>query len=295
MLRGLLFSLISGISFGFLPIFGKLGYVAGMDVSVILMSRFLIAALLLGAWLALTDRASLAATPKTLAKAAVLGLLFYPFQSWCFMSAVRYIPASTPTLILYFYPVAVTLMCALFFGQRITRRTALSLALVTLGCCLVFFDAFLARLDGTGLLFSVGAMLVFSAYLVAVQVLLKGERPMTLTFYVICMAALVWTVAAGGPGAYLELSARGLGVALGLGLVTGVFAVAFLYKAIELIGSPMASIFSTVEPAAAVVAAWLILGEPLAVLNLCGMALIVVGIVWPNLRLMRAAPEAELT
>ncbi|MBU1249432.1 MAG: DMT family transporter [Proteobacteria bacterium] len=288
MVRGLIYSIISGIAFGFLPIFGKLGYACGMDVTLILQSRFLIAAIILLLWFLVADRGALRARPATLAKAAVLGLVFYPLQSWLFISAVERIPASTPTLILYFYPVSVTLLCALLFGSRITRSTALSLLLVTVGCCLVFYDAFLARLDGTGLLYAVGSLLVFTFYLATVQFLMKNENPLTLTFYVICVAGLVWTVAAGGPGRYLALSGEGLAVALGLGLVTGVIAVAFLYKAIEIIGSPMASIFSTIEPAAAVLAAWLILGEPISGLNVTGMLLIIVGIVWPNLRLLRS-------
>ncbi len=287
MIRGLIYSLLSGISFGFLPILGKLGYGCGMDVAVILQSRFLLGAVMLLAWFWFTDRSVLRARPITIAKAATLGLLFYPFQSWLFMSAVKYIPASTPTLILYFYPVAVTLMCAAFMGQRITRRTVLSLLLVSLGCCLVFFDAFLARLNLTGVLLSVGAMLVFSAYMVVVQLLMKNENSLTLTFYVICFAALVWTIAAGGPGVYFDLAPSGLAVSLALGLVTGVLAVAFLYKGIELIGSPLVSIFSTIEPVATILAAWLILGESIAWLNVAGMALIVLGIVWPNLRLLR--------
>jgi drug/metabolite transporter (DMT)-like permease len=290
MLRGFLYSVLSGISFGFLPVFGKLAYGAGMDVRMILMSRFLPAAVLFGLWLALTDRRLLRPGPRTLPKAAALGMLFYPLQSWLFMSAVELVPASTPTLILYFYPVMVTLLCAALFRQPISRRTWLSLALVTLGCCLVFREAFGARLPLAGLLLSVGAMAVFSAYLVAVQFLLKDENPMTMTFYVFCTAGLVWTFAAGGPGAYASLSAEGLLVALGLGLVTGVSAVVFLYKAVECIGSPLASIFSTVEPAAAVLASWLILGDPVSWLNVAGMALIICGIVWPNLRLLKRAP-----
>jgi drug/metabolite transporter (DMT)-like permease len=81
MLRGFLYSVLSGISFGFLPVFGKLAYGAGMDVRMILMSRFLPAAVLFGLWLALTDRRLLRPGPRTLPKAAALGMLFYPLQS----------------------------------------------------------------------------------------------------------------------------------------------------------------------------------------------------------------------
>ncbi|WP_022663302.1 DMT family transporter [Paucidesulfovibrio longus] len=293
MLRGLVYSVISAMAFGFLPIFGRLGYDCEMGVFEMLQYRFFFAALMLLVWLLLTRPATLKPGPRTLAKAAVLGLIFYPIQSWCFISAVRTVPAAVPTLILYFYPVMVTLLCAVIYRQPITRSTVLSLVLVTLGCCLVFYEAFLMRLDATGLLLSVAAMVIFSLYLTAVQYALKGENPLPLTFYLILFAGSVHSVLAGGPTTILRLSPHCLGVAAGFGLVCTIIAVIFLYKAVELIGSPYTSIFSTVEPVTAVLASWLILDEPILPVSVVGMVLVIAGIVLPNLHLLRIRPEVQ--
>ncbi|MGE4291184.1 MAG: DMT family transporter [Desulfovibrio sp.] len=291
MLRGLVYSVISAIAFGFLPIFGRLGYDCEMGVFEMLQYRFFFAALMLLVWLLLTNPSALRPGPRTLFKAAILGFLFYPIQSWCFISAVRTVPAAVPTLILYFYPVTVTLLCAVIYRQPVTRATVASLALVTLGCCLVFYEAFSARMDSTGLLLSVVSMIIFSLYLTTVQHLLKGENPLTLTFYLISFAGCVHSVLAGGPTTILELSPHCLLVAAGFGLVCTIVAVIFLYKAVELIGSPFASIFSTVEPVTTVLASWLILGESLRLLNVAGMILVVAGIVLPNMHLLRVQPK----
>lgn len=287
MLRGLVFSIISAMGFGFLPIFGRLGYDCQMGVFEMLQYRFFFAALLMLAWFLVRDRSMLRPGPRTLYKAALLGLVFYPAQSWCFISAVRTVPAAVPTLILYFYPVVVTLLCALLYRQSITRTTWISLLLVSAGCCLVFYEAFAARMDSTGLLLSVGAMVVFSLYITAVQGALHGERPLTLTFYVILFAGCFHSFMAGGPTTILQLSSHCLLVAAGFGVVCTIVAVSFLYKAVELVGSPYASIFSTVEPVTTVLAAWLLLGEPLLLVSVGGMLLIIAGIVLPNLHLLR--------
>ncbi|MEF2144571.1 MAG: DMT family transporter [Desulfovibrionaceae bacterium] len=289
MTRGFVYSIVSAMSFGFLPIFGRYGYECEMSVFEMLQYRFFFAAIMLGLWLLFTNRALLRPGPRTLLKAAVLGLIFYPAQSWCFISAVRTVPAAVPTLILYFYPVVVTLLCAVFFRQPVTRSTILSLVLVTLGCCLVFYEAFLTHMDSTGLLLSVGAMIIFSLYLTVVQVALKGENALTLTFYVILFAGCVHSTLAGGPTTILALSPSCLLVAAGFGLICTIIAVIFLYKAVDLIGSPMTSIFSTVEPVTTVLASWLILDEPLLVISVAGMFLVIAGIVLPNLRLLRPA------
>jgi drug/metabolite transporter (DMT)-like permease len=67
-----------------------------------------------------------------------------------------------------------------------------------------------------------------------------------------------------------------------------VFAVTFLYLAIEKVGSAYASIFSSIEPVATLAAAALLLEENVVLLQVGGAALIVAGIVLPNLQLLRA-------
>lgn len=287
MLRGLIYSVISAMGFGFLPIFGRLGYGCEMGVFEMLQYRFFFAALMMLAWFLVMDRKVLKPGRYTLLKAAVLGLVFYPAQSWCYISAIRTVPTAVPALILYFYPVMVTLLCAVLYRQPITRATALSLMLVTMGCCLVFYEAFTTHMDSRGLLLSVGAMIIFSCYLTTVQLALKGENPLTLTFYVILFAGCVHSTLAGGPTTIFRLSPHCLLVAAGFGLFCTILAVTLLYRAVELIGSPYASIFSTVEPVTTVLASWLLLGEPLLMVSLAGMGLIIAGIVLPNLHLLR--------
>ena len=130
-------------------------------------------------------------------------------------------------------------------------------------------------------------MATFSVYLILMQVLLKNIRPLKATFYIMLGAAVSFTLS-GDVTAWARLDGgQQTAIALALGLIPGVMAVAFLYMAIEKIGSAYACIFSSVEPIITLTAAAAFLGEQVVWLQMGGAALIIFGIVMPNLRRRR--------
>jgi len=293
MTQGFLYSIISAACFGMLVIFFKQGYQIGLDAISMLQFRFTFGTALLFVWLALRRPDQLKASFKMIAFCSFLGILISPIQSICFASAAKYIPASTTSLILYFYPVAVTLLSAVFFGTRIDRTVSASLALVLAGCGLVFYDAFLQQMDTTGLTLAFGAMITFSIYLIMVQILLKKEEPLRATFYILLFASITYNCM-GGVHAYSLLNATNLPIALGLGLISTVFAMAFLYLGIEKVGSTYASIFSSIEPVTTLVAAAIILDEKIVPLQIGGVILIIAGILLPNIHISHAKLSQHL-
>lgn len=295
-MRGLVYAVLSACCFGTLAVFGKLGYGLGLSTWEIIQYRFLAGALILFLFTAATRPDLLRAGPRTLAKAALLGVCIYPVQSLCFMGSLAHVPAATTSLILYIYPLTVTLIAVALGRTRITRMVGASLFLVLAGSGLVFYDAFAREMSGRGVLLALGAMAAYSVYLTLVQAFLQGERARTLTLYVILFAALFFSIA-GGTGPLRALDGQRLALALGMGLVSSALAVTLLFSSIERVGSAMASIFSSFEPVATLVLAALFLGEPVVLPQLAGMACIVAGIALPNLHLARrhAALAAETT
>lgn len=286
MRKGLACAVLSACCFGLLPILGKLGFAHGLDATRMMQYRFVIGTLVLMGWFAATNRAALRISPRGLLKTALLGGVISPVQSTCLMLSLETIPAATTSLILYFYPAVVTVLGAILHRQRIGRQVGISLLLVTAGCALVFLDAVLRSVAPIGVLWACVSMTVFSAYMLLVQRLMRGERPLTFSLYVIAFAGLAFALLRGLPdlGSITPVQAW---VALALGLVPTALAVTLLYMAIEAVGSAYASIFSTMEPVTTVAAAALVLGEPVFARQLAGAALIVAGIVLPNLSLLR--------
>lgn len=285
MIQGLIYSVISAIAFGMLVIFAKLGYRAGLDAVTMLQYRFTFGVAIMFLYLFFHDRSQLSARPKTIARCAFIGLFIYPIQSIFFVASARYIPASTTALIFYFYPVAVTLLSAMFLGMKINRIMLISIALVLGGCGLVFYDAFLQQMHMGGVLLATGSMAVFSVYLILVQRLLKDEEPLRATLYILFFASLSYN-AYSGFSAYVNMSRDALFIGLGLGLIASVVAMIFLYLSIKIVGSVYTSIFSSIEPVATLVAAAWLLEEKIVMLQVFGVVLIIAGVILPNLRLL---------
>ncbi|BCS87714.1 DMT family transporter [Pseudodesulfovibrio sediminis] len=283
MIQGLLYALISAASFGSMAILVKLGYEAGMTGAVMMQYRFSYAVAILFVFLLFKDRSLLRISLPALGKCALLGLVVYWTQTTCFVKALATIPASTTSLVLYGHPMVVTLLSAVLLKMRLNQAVLTSLVLVMVGCCLVFYDAFLRAVDSTGLLYAFGAMVVFSLYLLLVQVLLKGMRPLTATFYVMVFTAVAFTLS-GDITAWLYTTEDQVIISLALGLIPGVIAVTCLYMAIEKIGSAYTCIFSSVEPVITLAAAALFLNEQIVMLQMGGALLIIAGIILPNLR-----------
>jgi drug/metabolite transporter (DMT)-like permease len=290
--KGLIFSLISGCAYGMLAIIIKLGYRAGLAENDLLSYRFMGGALIMGFYLLIRHPRLLTVKPRTLLKAGILGVVFYGLQSTCYFKALTYIPASTSALILYLYPLTVTILSIILFRLRVTRTILLSLGFVVVGCAFVFSDAFQRSLPPVGIMLALGAMLVYSLYLVTLQFFLYGERPLSLTFYAILFTGLMFS-AVHPPMRLSALTLVQLGILVSLALVPTVIAITFLFRAIEEIGSAQTSIFSTVEPVVTVSAAYFILQEHIALFQIVGMFLIICGIIYPNLGLATSQSKSE--
>ncbi len=294
MIKGFAFSVSAAFAFGLLAILIKLSYQAGLEAMELLQYRWLTGAAILFVYLSLKDRSLLRANPKTLLKAFLLGAVGHGIGSTCFFKALMYIPASSSALILYFYPVVVTLLSILFLRMRATRIVLLSLILVISGCSLVFYDAFLKALDIRGILFILATMLIYSCSLIVTQIFLRRERFLTLTFYMVLFTALAF-LPVHNPLHAFDLNGRQLLLCLSLGLIPTAIAYLFLFRAIETVGSAYTSIFSTFEPVTTVVMSFLVLNENIVFYQILGMTLIIAGIVLPNIRELAVGKRRQTT
>jgi drug/metabolite transporter (DMT)-like permease len=294
MIKGFAFSVSAAFAFGLLAILVKLSYQTGLEAMELLQYRWLTGAAVLFIYLLLKDRSLLRANPKTLFKAFLLGAVGHSIGSACFFKALMYIPASSSALILYFYPVVVTLLSILFLRMRANRIIVLSLILVISGCSFVFYDAFTKALDIRGIFFIFATMLIYSCSLIVTQIFLRRERFLTLTFYMVSFTAFAF-LPINNPLHAFEMSGRQLLQCLSLGLIPTAIAYLLLFRAIETVGSAYTSIFSTFEPVTTVVMSFLVLNENIVFCQVLGMALIITGIILPNLKELAVGKNREAT
>ena len=267
----------SAICFGTLGVFGKIAYLVGFTTPQLLSYRFGLAALLLWA-AALVMRQGLPSRAKLLGL-VVMGGAGYVAQSGAYFNALHYIPASTTALLLYTYPVVVTLLAALLFGESLGWMKLLALALSAVGTVFVV-QAQLHAAPAIGIILGLGSALFYSGYILFGSRLLPGLPPVSATAVIMTSAAAVWSFYAAISGQLLvSWTPSKLQLLAGFAILGTTIPVLTFILGLPLVGASRAAILSTFEPASTVFLAVIILGETASALQWFGGALILASVV----------------
>ena len=268
---GVILIAVSAVGFGTLGIFGKLATREGLTLPTLLALRFGLAAVLLGAVIAARGHLSVP-TPRRAAAVTLMGFL-YVAQAACFFASLRTIPAAVTSILLYTYPVIVTLLSRLLFHESLTPVRVGALIAVSVGVLLVV-DPFETRvLDPAGVLLALGSAVVYSAYILCGSVLLRDISPLAATAGITAVAGVVFAVAGAGSGQLSGVGSRGWLIVAGIVLVPTVIAATAFLAGLRRVGPAVASTISTLEPASTAALAALVLGETLAPFRWIGGAL----------------------
>jgi drug/metabolite transporter (DMT)-like permease len=285
--EGLLLCLLSAAGFGAMPIFGREAFATGLELAPMLSLRFLLAATMLWALIALRRRSL--GSLRGVALGAVLGLCGYSVQAGLYFGSIQRIDVGLASLILYTYPALVTVAAFALGRERATRRKLGALALASSGVALVVGG-------GTGTIDWVGAAMAFGCAIFYTGFILASERVAATTSAlgfaasVATGAAVGFTVVALLTGG-IHTSGEGfMWIALIASLST-VLPIVLFMAGLARVGASTASIASTVEPVVTVALAWIVLGELLGPLQLVGGGLVLAAVVLLQLR--RSARSAS--
>jgi drug/metabolite transporter (DMT)-like permease len=295
---GTVLCLASAAAFGAMGVFGKLAYGAGVSVGTLLAARFLLAAAVL--WLILlgTRRiAELRPLPhRDLAAALGLGAIGYGAQAGAYFAALARLDASLLSLLVYTFPVIVTLGAIGLGRESATRRTFAALALTSTGLVLVLAGAAAGALDALGTVLGLTAAVAYSAYVLISDGVAKRVTPLVLTTLVCTGAAATLTAAGLASGDLAPARVSGVGFAcLGaLAVVSTVGAIALFFGGLRRVGPSTASILSTCEPVVTVALAFALFGESLSAAQLAGAGLVLTGVLAVRMRGVRRVRFAPL-
>ena len=165
--EGLLLCLVSAAGFGAMPIFGRQAFAAGVELTPMLSLRFLLAAAMLWALIALRRRPL--GSLRGVALGGLLGLCGYSVQAGLYFGSIQRIDVSLASLILYTYPALVTVAAFALGRERATRRKLAALALASSGVALVVGG-------GTGTIDWVGAAMAFGCAVFYTGFILASDR-----------------------------------------------------------------------------------------------------------------------
>jgi len=273
---GSLFVFLSAAGFGVMSIFAEYAYQAGATVTGILFWRFLLAALLFFAIVKM-QRASLRINLRQAAALFLLGGGLYTLQSFSFFSAVQYITPSLAALILYTFPIFVSILAFVVDKEKITRATIGAILLSVAGVALVLGNSF-EGIHPVGVGFAFAAALFYSFYIIIGNRVVQNLPPMVTSGYIALFAFLSYLVIAlTGEGIPLHYTGQAWLAISGIVLCSTVLAIGTFFVGLRLIGSTKASVLSTIEPVITSVCSVLLLGERLTGWQLLGGLIVLLG------------------
>ncbi len=249
----------SACCFGSLGVFGKLAYRLGLTTPQLLSYRFALAAVLL--WFAAIVVRQGLPPRRSLIGLAILGGVGYVGQSAAYFSALHFIPVSTTALLLYTFPVAVTLLATLLFHEPLGWAKIGAVVLAFIGTMLVV-QAQLKAAPPIGIILGLTSAAVYSGYILYGSRLLPGIPPVSATATIATAAALVWSGFSAATGQLsVNWTPSRLAVLAGFVVIGTTIPVLTFILGLRLVGPSRAAILSTFEPASSVLLAVLILAE----------------------------------
>jgi drug/metabolite transporter (DMT)-like permease len=263
-------------------IFGKLAFSEGATVGTVLATRFLIAAAVLWLLAGPTCVRAIRALPRRDVLLALgLGAVGYGAPAATYFAALERLDASLLALLVYTFPVMVTVTALALGREQPTRRTAVALGVATAGLVLVLASSAGGALDPLGAGLALASAASYSAYILVSEGIAERLRPVVLATLVCTGAAVTLTTAslATGDLAPGAVTPEGLLWLAAIAVVSTVAAVGLFLAGLRRLGPSAASILSTVEPVVTVALAYLAFSERLAAPQLAGAALVLAAVV----------------
>lgn len=279
---GYLLAVVAAVLWATLGILGKFLYCYGADPLTLVTIRASIAFATLATILAVVDRRLLRISRRDIPFFALYGLVGVTFNYASYFYALRWTTVTTAVILLYTYPALVTLLAALFLGERLNWIKGLVLGLTFVGCCLVVqgYDLTALRLNLYGVLFGLGAGATAAVYSLFGKKALQRYDSWTAVCYAFGFGAL-FLIILRSPQAILTVNYPWPAwvAILAVAWFPTLLAYALFTASMKYIEASKASITATLEPVAASLLAYLFLGEVMEWPQLVGAGLVLGGIV----------------
>lgn len=279
-LRGVVNGIISGVSFGMIPLFSIPVIAAGMDNVSILVYRFLFGSATMLAIL-LLRKTNMRVSLSELLRIVLLAI-FYITTALATLECYKYLSSGIATALVYTDPIWCALIGLAFLGDKFSIKLTSSILLASLGVMMMtgVFSG-----DGTfsmiGLLLGLASGLAYGIYLILVPRLkVKHIASLKLTFYVFFTGMwllIAYSLMTNGGVEEVPDSSCWLDLAL-LGLIPTAISNICVTVSLKLIDSTIVAILGAFEPLTAMVVGVVILGEPLGFIGVVGGMLILVAV-----------------
>jgi len=253
-IKGIICGIVAAITYGTNPLGALNLYAEGYNVDSVLFYRYGLAVAILGLTM-LIMKTRLTIKPRELTICLFLGVMF-AISSLSLFSSFHYMDAGVASTILFVYPVMVAILMAVFFKERVTLVTVLSILLALAGIGLLYQGDGGTTLSLVGVLLVMVSSLTYAIYIITVNKSGINLSPVKMTFYVMLFG--VMTIIAHSffrPEYNLQLltSATSWGWAFMLAFVPTVLSLLLMVVSVRELGSTPTAIMGALEPVTAVI------------------------------------------
>ena len=274
--------LLAGSLWGSMGLFVRKLNAVGLYALDIVQVRVLTSTMFIGLYMLLFAREKFRVRIRDLWCFAGTGIVSLLLFSWCYFSGMRVASLSVMAVLLYTSPAFIMLLSVVLFHEKLTRRKLLALGMTFAGCCLVSGLGSADAVPVQGLLLGLGAGFFYALYSIFSRYAIeRGYDSWTITFYtfVFCMLGGGAFANWGQVAAALTTDGTVIWYILAMGLLNGFLAYILYTKGLEGMESSRAGIIASIEPVVGTIIGTAVFHEPLGLAGICGIALVLGGIV----------------
>ena len=225
--------------------------------------------------------------PKDIPLFLALGLVSILFFTCCYFTAIRLMTMSTAAILLYTSPIWVMILAIIFLKEKITPQKVIALILAFIGCVLV--SGFGGKVSAIGILVGLGSGLGYGLYSIFGTFALRKYSPFTVTTYTFLIAGLGSILVANPVDLADKITKTEskpglLGFVLLTSVVTAVIPFLLYTLGLNRTTAGKAAVLATVEPAAATLFGFFVMGEKIGIIAICGILMVFLAIIVLSLR-----------
>ena len=275
--KGVILAIISAICYGMNPLGALFLYEEGLNVNSVIFYRFIFASILLAIFM-LIKKDSFYLKFKEIILLALLGLLF-GISAISLFNSFLYMDAGLASTVLFIYPIFVAIIMALFFKEKNSIITILSIIFAFLGVVLLY-ESDGANVSNFGIFLVIVSSLCYAIYIVIINQYLKISA-LKVTFYSMLFCTITILIHSFFDSSLNIMPLVNFNMwfyTLFLALVPTIISLLFLIKAIQIVGSTSASILGALEPLTAVLIGVYVFNEKITFWLVIGIVFILFGV-----------------
>ncbi|MCT7509113.1 DMT family transporter [Aliarcobacter cryaerophilus] len=276
--KGVILAIISAICYGMNPLGALFLYEEGLNVNSVIFYRFIFASILLAIFM-IIKKDSFYLKFKEIILLVLLGLLF-GISAISLFNSFLYMDAGLASTVLFIYPIFVAIIMALFFKEKNSIITILSIVFAFIGVVLLY-ESDGANVSNFGIFLVIVSSLCYAIYIVIINQYLKLSA-LKVTFYSMLFCTITILIHSFFDSSLNIMPLVNFNMwfyTIFLALVPTIISLLFLIKAIQLIGSTSASILGALEPLTAVMIGVYVFNEKITFWLVIGIVFILFGVI----------------